>query len=150
MYIERLRILILYTVLLSVAFNMLFDQQCASNCRDYVTAGVMCLSVCLLAVVQPRYDSAIGSMVNRVTLKRCAWPSREKIPGSGKQQTAPKTSYSLFVRKKVSLHRSSAVFRPIRAVVKYSNTRVVFEFCWNYSNTSNHSKCNNAHSFAEE
>ena len=40
----------------------------------------------------------------------------------------------------------------IRPVVEYSITEVVglFESSWNYSSISNHSKCNNAHRFAEE
>jgi len=35
-------------------------------------------------------------------------------------------------------------------IFEYSNTKVVFESCWCYSNTSSHLRCNNARRFAEE
>ena len=60
-------------------------------------------------------------------------------------------AYSLLIAHKTiirfrrrHLRRSFEPKSNIR-ILHYSNTKVVFESCWHYSNTSNHSKCNSAH-----
>jgi len=55
----------------------------------------------LVAALQLRWNSVIGSSVNRTIITRCVWPCRGTILGSGRQLTAKTNICDSFVREKV-------------------------------------------------